>query len=320
MRFSEKDPMSVALPDFSPRDRARPTIYIILTFVCTIAAVLGALHVSKGGEANTILSYTLFTILAVSCLISVYFRRKSDDLVLSTEFQNLIYSSAASLGSQFCIITKRDGVTVHASHGLSELFDGFPYPISQALEGFFIEGRIPKFDQDKIIDALLMNERKSVLLKISTSMGINDMVISIDPLPRPHGYYAIKGRYYQGTRKGGSAVLSDISIETMRRLLEESPVGHFICDDHGRFEYINPALARLIGKTPQTLLEERLHLNDVLKLTNGNPIARDYEFHDLKEEVLLIHSSGTPTRLHLNFSLIREAGRMTALVGTVAQE
>lgn len=320
MRFADNDLLKVGLPDFTPRNRSRSTIQIIVAFICTIAAVLATLRFTQSDSAQDIGALVVCLVLILACLLTLYFRKRSDDLIMATEFQNLLYSSAASIGSQFCIIVKRDGTVVHSGAGLSDLFNGFPYTVSQALEGFFIEGRVSKIDQDKITDALLMNERKSVLLKLSTAIGITDMVITIDPLPRPQGYYVIRGRQYQGERKTGSALLTDISSETMRHLLEESPVGHFICDDFGRFEYINPALASLVGKTPQEMIEERLHITDILTRTNGDPIGRDYEYRDLKEEVLLSGKNKKATRLKLELSLIREANKITALVGTLTQE
>lgn len=318
MRYSEKN--TAILPDFMPRNRTRATTHIILAFICTIIAALAALKLGNSHANADLATYAVCIILAVSCMITLYFRKRADDTVLATEFQNLIYSSATALGSQFCIITKRDGVAVHASSGLSEMFDGFPYTIPHALEGFFIEGRIPKFDQEKITNALLMNEKKSLLLKVSTALGINDMVINIDPLPRPHGYYAIKARYFQGARNSGSALLSNISPETMRLVLENSPVGHFICDDHGKFEYINLALAALVGRTPQSMLEDKLHVQHILKKRDGSSIGKDFEFSDMREEVLLIHENNAPIRLSLTLTLQREGGKTTAIVGTVTQD
>ncbi len=186
MRFADNDLTKVALIDFVPRNRSRSVVQLVFAFVCAIIVILATRSFAETESSQDTATFVVCIALTVLCAISVYFRRRSDDLVLATEFQNLLYSSAASIGSQFCIIAKRDGTVVHCSSGISELFNGFPYPVSQALEGFYIEGRIPKFDQDKINDALLMDERKSMLIKISTAMGISDMVINIDPLPRPH--------------------------------------------------------------------------------------------------------------------------------------
>lgn len=318
MRFADNDLNQVALPDFMPRDRSQPVMQILFAFVTSIAAVLATLRFMKTESVQDIGALVVCLIISILCLITIYFRKRADDLVLATEFQNLLYSSAASIGSLFCIIAKRDGTVVHASPGLSDLFSTFPYTVPRALEGFFIEGRVQKIEQGRIIDALALDERRSMLIKLTTTKGESDMVINIDPLPRPHGYYVIRGRYYQGDRKSGSANLAEISIDTLRYLLDKSPVGHFICDDFGRFEYINPALASLLGQTAQDMIESRLHINDILSQTNGTPIGKEYEYHDMKEEVLL--KSGKVTRLHLELSLIKEDNKVTAMVGTVTQE
>lgn len=319
MRFADNDLAKVALIDFVPRDRSRSLVQIIFAFACAIAAILATRSFAQSQSSQDTATFIICIALTLLCMATLYFRKRANDLVLATEFQNLLYASAASIGSQFCLIAKRDGTIVHCSPGMSQLFNGFPYPVSQALEGFYIEGRVPKFDQDKINDALLMDERKSLLLKISTAMGISDMVINIDPLPRPHGYYVIRGRYYQGQRKAGSALLADISPEIMRHLLEESPVGQFICNDFGKFEYINPTLAAFVGKTPQQMMEQRLEIKDIFKRTNGDPIGREFEYHDMKEDVLLVTADDSTIRLKLELSLIREGGKISALVGTVTR-
>lgn len=318
MRFADNDLNQVALPDFMPRDRSQAVMQILFAFITSIAAVLATLRFMKTESVQDIGALIVCLIISLLCLITIYFRKRADDLVLATEFQNLLYSSAASIGSLFCIIAKRDGTVVHASAGLAGLFNTFPYGMSQALDGFFIEGRVQKIDQGRITDALALDERKSMLIKLTTGKGESDMVINIDPLPRPHGYYVIRGRYYQGDRKAGSANLAEISIDTLRYLLDTSPVGHFICDDFGRFEYINPVLAALLNRTPQAMIEDRLHINDILSQTNGSPIGREYEYHDMKEEVLL--KGGKVTRLHLELALFKEENKVTALVGTVTQE
>lgn len=318
MRFADNDLNQVALPDFMPRDRSQPVMQILFAFVTSIAAVLATLRFMKTESVQDIGALIVCLIISILCLITIYFRKRADDLVLATEFQNLLYSSAASIGSLFCIIIKRDGTVVHASPGLAGMFNRFPYSMSQSLEGFFTEGSVQKIDQDRIADTLALNEQKSMLIKITTTKGESDMVINIDPLPRPHGYYVIRGRYYQGDRKAGSANLAEVSIDTLRFLLDNSPVGHFICDDFGRFEYINPALATLVGQAPQAMIESRLHINDIFSQTNGSVIGKEYEYHDVREEVLL--KGGKVTRLHLELSLLREGNKVTALVGTVTQE
>ncbi len=106
----------------------------------------------------------------------------------------------------------------------------------------------------------------------------------------------------------------------MRHLLEESPVGHFICNDFGKFEYMNPALARLAGRTPQDMIEERLQLNDLFQRTNGEALGKEYEYRDTKEEVILLTSDNRSTRLHLELSLIRDGNKVTAIVGTVTKD
>jgi PAS domain S-box-containing protein len=319
MRFTDNDTEQPALLDFMSRNRSRPTFQIVLAFICAIAAISASRNYAVTETRQDTITFFVCLLLTVVGIATLYFRKRADDLVLATEFQNLLYASAASIGFQFCLISKRDGTAVHCSDGLSKLFDGFPYPVARALEGFFAEGRVAKIDQDKITDTLLMNERKSLVVKLSAASGISDMVLTIDPLPRPHGYYMIRGRYFRGDRGTGSVLLGDISPEIMRHLLEESPVGHFICDEFGRFEYINPALAALIGLTPQTIVEDRLTIPDLFSQKGGKRLVQEYEYRDMKEDVILTSRTGLANPVHLELSLIQDAGKVVAIVGTITQ-
>src|SRR5690348_11878508 len=122
MRFADQNISQVGLMDFEPRNRSRHTAYLIGAYVVTIMAVVIA-AMNGSTEPSRVAGATIISlIIIVLCLVSIYARQRNNDLVLATEFQNMLYSSAAESGSLFYLIAKHDGTVVHASRGLGDLF------------------------------------------------------------------------------------------------------------------------------------------------------------------------------------------------------
>lgn len=320
MRHSENNVYETGMADFVPRNRSRSITYLILGFITTIMAVIITFSFSDAMSGRTLGMSVVSIMLVALCLVTVYLKTQSNDLVLSTEFQNLLFATTANLGFLFTIIVKRDATVIYSSPGIKTLFDDFRYSESQSLEGFFIEGRIPEFDRAKIANTLLLGERKSHLMKVASNEGIIDMVISVEPLPRPVGYYAIKARRYYTQREGKAAQAltgAEATAEHYLFLLEKSPVAHFVCDEFGRFIYMNPAMQKLSGFSAHEILTNRMQISDMITHTAGSRIGADYEYQDMDIEALLIRRSAESVRIQLYLGVQKNAGRPTALVGTL---
>lgn len=320
MRFDEKKMELSVVNDFVPRDRTRSTTYLILGFVITIAAVIVAFSFSDMMSSRTLGMSVVSVMLVILCLACIALKTRSNDLVLATEFQNLLFASAANLGSVFSLIVKRDATVIYASPGVKTLFDDFRYSESSTLEGFYVEGRILEFDQAKITNALLLGERKSHLIKVATNEGVIDMVISVEPLPRPVGYYVIKARKYFSQRDGKVANAltgQEATAEQYHFALEQSPTAQFICDEFGRFIYMNQAMQKLCGYSTQDFITNRMQISDMITHTAGSRIGVDYEYQDMDIDALLVVRSGQTLRIILSLRMQKEANRISAIAGSI---
>jgi PAS domain-containing protein len=320
LRFTEHTIAQFGAEDFIPRDRSRPIRFLFLAFVCTVIATCVTLFYGATVSDRMVGMFIITIMLMALCLITIYFRRRGHDLVMATEFQNLLFAGAASVGYGFCLIVRHDGSTVYSNRAVNGLFMDFPYHDSQALEGFIEAGKLARFDADKITNALASGERRTCLVRATTRDAHQDMVITVEPLPRPQGFYVVRGRPYfeKRSRETGSGdALSAIPGNTLLTLLEATPNAHFVCDEFGRLLYLNPAFGRLAGYTLDAALERRLTLNDLFTRTGGAPLVVEYDFQNLNEEVTLTTAHGAPSRVQLILTLHREAGKITALVGTV---
>lgn len=314
MRFTDSNTSKVGVMDFAPRARSRHTLYLVAAYVCTVLAVIVLASQDTDSSGRTAGAAAISIIIIALALVSLYIRQRNNDLLLATEFQNMIYASAAEVGTLFCIIAKRDGSTVHAGRSLAKLFNYFPYPTVQALDGFYIESHLPKFDQAKINEALQQDIPKSFLVKINTASGVMDTVISVEPLARPAGYYVIRGRLFSDKR-GDPEKLANISSQQFQQLLDSSPIGHFLCDANGTLRYANPAFAALCGKSPASMVHERQSITRLFALDAGKSWSEEYEFSPLDNQPAYIQ--GASARKVLISLKIQRNEKDISLLGTV---
>lgn len=314
MRFTDSNTSKIGVMDFTPRSRSRHTIYLVAAYVCTVLAVIVLAAQNNSGEGAAVGATFISILIIALALVSLYIRQRNNDLLLATEFQNMIYASAAEVGTLFCIIAKRDGSSVHASKSLAKLFNYFPYPTIQALDGFYIESHLPRFDQAKLNEALQQDAAKSFLVKISTASGVMDTVISVEPLARPAGYYVIRGRLFSDKR-GDPEKLANIPSQQFQQLLDSSPVGHFLCDANGTLRYANPAFAALCGASPEGMVHERQSITRLFVLDAGKTWSEEYEFSPLDSQPAYLQ--GASARKVLISLSIQRNDKESSLLGTV---
>lgn len=193
MRFVERENPNVPY-NFMPRDRSGAIWRVIGGFILAlgIMLILNLVPSSVGGEPEA----SLLSLVAISilCFYIVFLKQQNLDLVTQTEFQNLLFSQAAAIGSIFCVFVKRDGEIVYVNRGLSNLFgDGhqrnFPH-LAALLEAL----ALPKPTNEAIQDAVFTLDCVSLPISLSRHSGdVVSFTMEIAPLARPAGYVVLKG-------------------------------------------------------------------------------------------------------------------------------
>lgn len=192
MRFNERDNPQVPY-NFVPRDRSSAIWRVIIGFVVAlgIMLVLNLVPSSVGGEPEA----SLLSMVAISilCFYIVFLKQQNIDLVTQTEFQNLLFSQAAAVGSIFCVFVKRDGEIVYVNRGLSHVLGDAQRNFSH-LASLLEELALPKPTNEAIQDAVFTLDCVSLPISINRTSGeAVALTLEIAPLARPSGYVVIKG-------------------------------------------------------------------------------------------------------------------------------
>lgn len=321
MRFSETEYNSTAQMDFVPRERRHQVWHIVVAFMFTIC-LLFILSVAPGAMGGPVFAgLASMASVAVLCFYVVYRKQQSLDLVMSTEYQNMLFAQAVALGTSFCLFVRRDGTIVYANDGLRKLFPHFAYSDSQVLEGLFEQGGVRKADRERVMAAIYSSQSDRVVCPLKTLEGEQEYILTMEPLKRPGGFMVVRGREYRDKRTGTQMLpdmLGTTSMDKIQHMLSNTAVAHYITDSYGRLEYVTPALERLLGYQGGELLDGKLYIHHLLYQLGGQPVGDDYTLTDYSGEATLQKKQGTVTTAILHQSVIRdENGKPAGATGSI---
>ena len=322
MRFNDIDSMPPSQMDFVPRERRNQILKLIIAFTTTIALVFISAYAPVFNNSWLYAPLVVIIILMVLCVYVVYRKQLSLDLVMNTEYQNLLFSQAATIGTSFCIFVRRDGAIVYADQGLGKVFPRFDYSESQALEGMFEQGNVRKADRARILAAIMSHTSDSLIFPVFQLNGDKkDYIINVEPLSRPSGYCVIRGREYLGQRSGMQLmpdVLRSTSIDKLDHMLATTSVAHYTTDGFGKLEYANPAFARLFGYTPEELMEAGLSIHHLIVSFGQQVLTEEYSISEYSGDAVLLHRQGQQLQATVQQQVIRDvAGKAAGATGTV---
>ncbi|MFO0068709.1 MAG: PAS domain-containing protein [Alphaproteobacteria bacterium] len=296
--------------EFIPRKRTAQIWRVITAFII-LALILLALKIKPdivGGDAISI----IFSLAAIAALGFYMVLRKQQnlDLVLATEFQNMMFAQAAAVGSNFCLFVKRDGAIEYANDGAHKIFTGDFIHTSSSFDTLLEKAEVGKTDRDKLMEAIIAQRQERVVFPLRLPGGaVKDYIFTVDPLPRPAGFLMVRGREFSGARTGTSVmpeVLRATSPERVEHLLTHSGVPHYVVNEYGRFEYVNPAFEVALGYAPGTVVADKLSLYHVLYQLRGQPVTGDMKLADILDQVTLQNKLGALLPAAIKQTLIRD--------------
>ena len=278
MRFVESHETRGSELDFVPREQRNQSGRLILAFVLIIVSILAvrfipALH--RYALATGVLA--LFITFIGSLIISRY--QRNLDLVMHTEFQNLLFTQGLALGCTFCLFVRRDGTITYATDGMYRLL-GSSTTESQMLDAVFERGGIPAADRERILEAIYSSSGESLLFTIpEVTDRDKKYVMTVEPLSRPRGHVMVRVREYKD-RSG--AVTRPVTNVPQEQLLDDTPIGLYATDGYGQFTYVNPVFARLLGYAPREMVASQLTLANVLSALGDRTLSGEYMLDDFK--------------------------------------
>ncbi|PZP86137.1 MAG: hypothetical protein DI582_03815 [Azospirillum brasilense] len=322
MRYIESDKNNPSQMDFVPRERRKQVWNVIMAFSIAIALIfiLSFAPGVVGGRA--VAGFISMGVVSVLCFYVVFHKQQNLDLVMSTEYQNMLFAQAAALGSSFCIFAKRNGTIVYANDGLRDLFPHIAYSDSQALEGLFEQGGVRKTDRERIMASIYSGTADRIVFPIRQRDGNEqDYILTTEPLLRPGGFMVIRGREYRDSRAGTQLmpdVLRSTSADKLDHMLATTPVAHYATDAYGRFEYVNPALETLLGYEGGEMLESKLAIYHILYQIDGQPVSEDYSLVEYQGDALFQKKQGSLANAVFHQAILRdEQGKVLGATGSI---
>ncbi|MCI5049079.1 MAG: hypothetical protein MRY32_01930 [Rickettsiales bacterium] len=294
MRFADDQTDSIN-PDFVPRTHGRPLYQLLFVYGLAIGAIffISQYRETFGGD--------FLSSVLVSCVVvgiatyTLMFRQQNIDLMMATEFENLLFSAAASLGSNFCLFLRADGTIVYSNDGTRELFPRIIYDESRALDDLLDDGNVSKTDRNRIYSALSSGEKETLIFPITDADNNRiDFILMIEPLKRPRGYFVMRGRRYYPDRKDTVKLperLRATSLDKITSIMDNVAEGVYTADKHGTIEFMNGPLIKHLGFKDATIEERKTTVSGIIYEADGFKPG-EFDVVDYRGDVLLQYRSG----------------------------
>lgn len=322
MRFSDDIDTSIG-PDFIPRKHNKPiTRLLALHALVIVVAAVCIYFVPQNIQpyAGAIILVSLLGLAAYTVLHS----QQNNDMRMATEFENMLFSAAISLGSSFCFFVKRDGTIVYSDDGTQSTFPRFAYEEGRALDTLFEEGNVSKTDAERVYSALTNATKEKLVFPISQPDGTrSEFIVIVEPLRRPAGYFVVRGRPYYSDRVDSVKMPTSFGIadlEKVEALLTNLSAGVYITDAQGSIEYCNETLEKMTGFTSDELVESKSTLMKLIYEADGYSMG-EFGVTDYVGTILLQRKIGSLARAHLHQTITRDqSGKVSGCIAQITEQ
>lgn len=323
MRFTDNSSDDYNHLEFEPRDTKKGMMQLVGIYALTIALVFG-LSINIETVTVPVFSIVVTLLLCGLAFYTVMVRQNNMDQVMATEFQNLIFASAASHGSDFTMFLKVDGTIVYANDGLRAMFPNMNMDDGAALDVLLEEGKVQPQDREKMYSALVSGKGEKLIFSFSNQLGADKQyIVSIQPLRRPPGVFVVRGREYIVSRSADEKqqqVMQSSTDDNISQMLHAVPFGLYIIDDEGRVEFANAHLEAALGYGVGEMKEKGLRAEHLIYKPEekaGDPF-RPMEY---KGELLLQRSNRALVKAQIDQHILTdEYGNISGVSATVIFE
>jgi len=307
--------------DFIVRNRRPLAIRLFLAFAIAFIAIYTA--ASLMSAMNTMGSKGIFFLILTLTIgvlgwVTMISASQHRDLVLATEFQNAMLASAVQLSTRFCLITKRDGSIVYIDPGFQKLFPQFMHGDGRTIDGLFTSAGILPDVIKKISTALERYQAERVMMPFKDAAGnITPMIITIDVLPRPKGYFLFRGRDFIEKRTAPKSDADTTSALLLEQALYVLPEGVLITNSAGLVTYVNHALEEWLGYTTGEMLIVPLTIERICHQYAGVAIGQPV-LDNFNGEILLRSKNGTIVTMYIRQKLLRDKDQVLGLSAIIS--
>jgi two-component system cell cycle sensor histidine kinase/response regulator CckA len=316
-RYTDIVNESSELRDFVIRQRFPSLGQLMAVFLATLVVSISALVLIFNAA---LLISVLCIVLGVAGWYVIVQVQRSRDLVLATEFQNAMFTSALGFNNKFCLIIKRDGGIVYIDNAFQELFPDAHKERHLSVSSLLRYGKVDEDEQERVFAAIARGVYDKVIFDIR---GADNqparVVMSIEPISRPAGFTLLRCREFvernssapQGAFKPANPLLSKSTITLFSYVMDKMNMGVYMSDPAGNIVYANPVLEHWLGFGEGEVTSGNLALRHIIYQDTGDGAPGDYE-----GEVRLQKKAGGLVRVFINQKIIH--GENDKTLGCVA--
>jgi hypothetical protein len=192
IRFSDQEDSKRGAQDFIVRQRVPSMRQLVALF---LSALIIAISITVAVASKPALVAILFILTVSVGWYVVVQTQQTRDLLMTTEFQNALFSSALGLNHKFCLILKPDGTMVYLDRGFQDMFPSFLKQSQRHLALLLESGNVAEKDRESILAAVARGTPDKVIFSIRAGDGqVHRLMLNIDPLHRPTGFILLRGR------------------------------------------------------------------------------------------------------------------------------
>lgn len=290
--------------DFVVRTR-RPlwqTLFIMFASVIPVSIFLG-MYVND----PIIFGEILFVLLGSLGTYVVFVVQRCRDLVLATEFQNALFSSALGHSNKFCLIIKNDSTIAYIDRSLQEMFPGFIKEPRRAIDVLLEQGQVSKEERKMVFSAIERRVRSKVVFDIiDHKKQSHRIMMTIEPITRPKGFMLLRGREFVEKRVLGPQLPNDsktpifnkTNISLFSYIMDSMDIGAYMIDLFGNITYANLTLEQWLDFDEDELTTSNLSVKDIISQTGLESFVDDLKNFD--GEVMLQRKIGGHVKATLN--------------------
>lgn len=310
--------------DFIIRRRILPVWQLLLLFFLSFAVlfVVATNAEMLGGSIG--IGLAIFAVIGPLTWFTVYFSQQNRDMLLAAEFQNALFSAAARLKTKFVMIVKQDGTIFYFDRGFQQVFPEAANRGTLMLDKIFSSKQITPVEAEKLHRALDGSRSESVFIHLPDEQGQEQrVIITIDPLPRPSGFFIIRGRDYVVKRyERNTSSVAPLPVNgnthlaaSLSHMLHTVPYGIYTTDADGNLLFANYRLESWLGYNQNEMASRKLNLMNLIALQNTATVE-SLLLRDCEGEVQFKSKEGRPVQLYLQQEITKDSNG--AVIGSVA--
>ena len=306
----EMDLRAGSMSDFVVR-RRRPTLVTLA--VVTLATLAGSLALAFLVTSKTLLALSLAMLIGAASWYAIYAIQQTQDLLMATEFQNALFSSAIGISHKFCLILKHNGTITYLDRAFQDMFPNFFSQPHRTIDVWLNQSKVAPEEKDEIIQAVAKGGFSKIICVMRTpGEGYYKLVISVEPIVKPQGFVLLRGREFIENRSSAGSpdvfqkfdTLNRSFISLFSQVVGTMNMGVCMTGPVGNILYANGVIEKWLGFSDGEIVSCGFKLQDIIQYDReGHDLA---EPEDLEVPVHLQMKHGGIMRVFLSQRVIRD--------------